>query len=91
MTAPTLNFVNCPDANGGHRMAYWQWGDEAAGHVIVCVHGLSRQGRDFDVLARALCERAHEAGQPLRVVCPDVAGRGQSDWLKDPNGYQVPQ
>ena len=91
MTAPTLNFVNCPDANGGHRMAYWQWGDEAAGHVIVCVHGLSRQGRDFDVLARALCEQAHKAGQALRVVCPDVAGRGQSDWLKDPNGYQVPQ
>jgi pimeloyl-ACP methyl ester carboxylesterase len=68
-------------------MAYWQWGDAAASHVVVCVHGLSRQGRDFDVLAQALVERA---GGNLRVVCPDVAGRGKSDWLKDPAGYQVP-
>jgi pimeloyl-ACP methyl ester carboxylesterase len=68
-------------------MAYWQWGDASAGHVIVCVHGLSRQGRDFDVLARALLARA---GRPLRIVCPDVVGRGRSDWLKDPMGYAVP-
>ena len=86
-TEPELLFVECPDASGTHRMAYWQWGDAAAPHVVVCVHGLSRQGRDFDVLARALCERARA---PIRVVCPDVAGRGRSDWLKDPMGYQVP-
>jgi pimeloyl-ACP methyl ester carboxylesterase len=68
-------------------MAYWQWGDAQAGHVIVCVHGLSRQGRDFDVLAQGLMSRA---AHPLRIVCPDVAGRGRSDWLADPMGYQVP-
>ena len=68
-------------------MAYWSWGDAASLHVVVCVHGLSRQGRDFDVLARALCERADGR---LRVVCPDVVGRGRSDWLKDPMGYQIP-
>jgi pimeloyl-ACP methyl ester carboxylesterase len=67
-------------------MAYWQWGDPVAGHVLVCVHGLSRQGRDFDVLAQVLLERA---GRPLRVVCPDAVGRGRSDWLKDPQGYQI--
>jgi len=87
MTQPSLNYVLCPDTSGGHRMAYWQWGNPQAGHVVVCVHGLTRQGRDFDVLAQALCERA---GDSLRVVCPDVAGRGQSDWLKDPQGYQIP-
>ena len=87
MTEPTLHFVQCPDAHGGHRMAYWQWGDPLAAHVVVCAHGLSRQGRDFDVLARALCARANG---PMRVVCPDVVGRGQSDWLKDPMGYQIP-
>jgi pimeloyl-ACP methyl ester carboxylesterase len=87
MSEPTLNYVPCPDLSGGHRMAYWQWGDPLSGHVIVCVHGLSRQGRDFDVLARALLERAPH---PLRVVCPDVVGRGRSDWLKDPLGYQIP-
>jgi pimeloyl-ACP methyl ester carboxylesterase len=68
-------------------MAFWQWGDAAAPHVVVCVHGLSRQGRDFDVLAQALVGRA---GGKLRVVCPDVVGRGKSDWLKDPMGYQLP-
>ena len=68
-------------------MAYWQWGDATAGHVVVCAHGLSRQGRDFDVLARALVARATG---PVRVVCPDVVGRGRSDWLKDPMGYQIP-
>ena len=87
MTEPNLNFVDCPDASGGHRMAYWQWGDARAAHVIVCAHGLSRQGRDFDVLAQALVARAAGA---VRIVCPDVVGRGKSDWLKDPVGYQIP-
>src|SRR5438067_10659567 len=87
MPDPTLNYVPCPDTSGGHRMAFWQWGDTAADHVVVCVHGLSRQGRDFDVLAQSL---VHRAGGRLRVVCPDVVGRGKSDWLKDPMGYQLP-
>jgi pimeloyl-ACP methyl ester carboxylesterase len=68
-------------------MAYWQWGDANADHAVVCVHGLSRQGRDFDVFAQALIDRA--CG-PLRVVCPDVVGRGKSDWLADPKAYQIP-
>ncbi|WP_296507244.1 alpha/beta hydrolase [Rhodoferax sp.] len=87
MAEPTLNYVPCADANGPRRMAYWQWGAADAAHTVVCVHGLSRQGRDFDVLAQALVERAT---QPIRVVCPDVAGRGRSDWLQDPAGYGVP-
>ena len=87
MAEPTLNYVHCPDSGEGHRMAYWQWGDASAGHVVLCVHGLSRQGRDFDVLAQALVART---SHPIRVVCPDVVGRGQSDWLTDPTGYQVP-
>ena len=90
MTEPVLHHVSCPDASGGHRMAYWLWGDAAAAHLVVCVHGLSRQGRDFDVLARALLARAAAQGQALRVVCPDVVGRGDSDWLKEPMGYQFP-
>jgi len=67
-------------------MAYWEWnatGDPVHPHVIVCVHGLSRQGRDFDTLAAALAPHA-------RVICPDVVGRGESDWLADPQGYQIP-
>ena len=88
MTVPTLNYVTCPDAAGSHRMAYWLWGSPEAAHVVVCAHGLSRQGRDFDALASALVARSP---QPLRVVCPDVAGRGRSDWLADPAGYAIPQ
>jgi pimeloyl-ACP methyl ester carboxylesterase len=87
MPEPTLNYVSCADPHGGHRMAYWAWGDPQAAHLMVCAHGLSRQGRDFDVLAQALLARSDHA---LRVVCPDVVGRGRSDWLKDPMGYQVP-
>lgn len=88
MTEPVLHHVACVDPKGGHRMAYWQWGNARSAHVVLCVHGLTRQGRDFDALAQFLVERA---GGNLRVVCPDVVGRGQSDWLKDPNGYQLPQ
>lgn len=91
MIEPRLNYVPCPapaaaSAAQGHRMAYWEWnatGDPAHPHVIVCAHGLSRQGRDFDVLARTLSTHA-------RVICPDVVGRGKSDWLADPMNYQIP-
>ena len=87
---PTLNFVNCPDAVSSHRMAYWQWGNPASEHVVVCVHGLSRQGRDFDVLAQVLCDQSAQLPGGVRIVCPDVVGRGESDWLSDPMGYQIP-
>jgi pimeloyl-ACP methyl ester carboxylesterase len=87
MSQPSLHHVQCPDTSGSHRMAYWQWGNPAAAHVVVCVHGLSRQGRDFDTLAASLVNKAQGN---IRVVCVDVVGRGQSDWLKDPMGYQIP-
>ncbi|MFH0131304.1 alpha/beta fold hydrolase [Variovorax sp. VaC1] len=87
MTEPTLHYVACDDAQGGHRMAYWQWGDARSAHVVICVHGLTRQGRDFDMLAQAIVARA---GGNVRVICPDVVGRGRSDWLRDPAFYQVP-
>ena len=82
-TEPRLDSVYCLDTQGLHRMAWWEWGDPANPRVLVCVHGLTRQGRDFDTLARAL-------SADYRVVCPDVVGRGRSDWLADPMGYQVP-
>ncbi|MES2226397.1 MAG: alpha/beta hydrolase [Pseudomonadota bacterium] len=83
LSEPRLDHVQCLGASGLHRMAYWEWGEPANPRVLVCVHGLSRQGRDFDTLARAMS--AH-----YRVVCPDVVGRGASDWLADPAGYQIP-
>ena len=83
MSDPRLNHVQCLGARGLHRMAYWEWGDAANPKVLVCAHGLSRQGRDFDTLARAMQAE-------YRVICPDVVGRGESDRLPDPGGYQVP-
>lgn len=76
--------VQCASPSGLHRMTYTEWGDPANPQVLVCVHGLSRNGRDFDDLARAM------AGSH-RVICPDIVGRGRSDWLRDPTGYGVPQ
>jgi pimeloyl-ACP methyl ester carboxylesterase len=65
-------------------MHYYDWGDEDNPRVLVCVHGLTRTGRDFDFLAQAL-ERHY------RVVCPDVAGRGRSDWLEAKSDYTYAQ
>ena len=81
---PRLNHVQCLDNRGLHRMAYWEWGDAANPDVLLCAHGQMRQARDFDMLARELCGH-------YRVVCPDVVGRGRSDWLADPMSYQLPQ
>ena len=68
-----------------HRIAYVEWGDVASPRVVICVHGLSRQGRDFDPLAYKLAQMGY------RVVCPDLPGRGLSGWLKDPELYGLPQ
>jgi pimeloyl-ACP methyl ester carboxylesterase len=85
--SPSLEFVSCPHPGGEHRMAYWRWGDPGASRVVICVHGLTRQGRDFDRLAQALVARSTT---PVQVICPDVAGRGRSEWLADPAAYQIP-
>jgi len=81
---PELRTVVCAHPGGLHRLAYWQWGDPRNDRVVVCVHGLSRTGRDFDTLARRL-SATH------RVVCPDMIGRGRSERVADPMLYQVPQ
>src|SRR5687768_2067723 len=72
--------VQCASPAGLHRMAYREWGDPRNRDVLVCVHGLTRSSRDFDELARTLSPQ-------FRIVCPDVAGRGDSDRLADPKLY----
>jgi len=84
LNEPRLKYVTCASPSGLHRMAYWEWGDPDNDRVLVCVHGLTRTGRDFDTLAARLSPHH-------RVVCPDVVGRGRSDWLANPAGYVVPQ
>lgn len=88
ISQPQLEGVVCLHPEGQHRMSYVRWGHPQARRVVVCVHGLTRQSRDFDRLAQALVARSKV---PLQVICPDVAGRGQSEWLANPALYQIPQ
>ena len=84
MTDMRQRSVQCLSPAGFHDMAYVEWGEPDNPRVLVCVHGLTRCGRDFDFLANAMADR-------YRVVCPDVVGRGRSDWLRDKRHYTVPQ
>ncbi len=81
---PTQRTVQCASLKGLHKIAYLEWGDPENTNVLVCVHGLTRCARDFDTLGLALSSN-------YRVICPDVAGRGHSDWLADPMLYGIPQ
>jgi pimeloyl-ACP methyl ester carboxylesterase len=74
----------CRSPLGFHRIAYTAWGRASDNPPVVCVHGLTRNGRDFDYLARNLQDST-------RVFCPDIAGRGKSDDLADPLYYSYPQ
>lgn len=79
-------YVECSSSNasGLHRMAYHTWGDPSNPRVLICVHGLTRRGSDFRTLAETLCKNYY-------VVCPDVVGRGDSDFLENPMLYGIPQ
>jgi pimeloyl-ACP methyl ester carboxylesterase len=82
---PEICFVDCVNVTGTHRLAYAQWGDATNMRVVICAHGLSRNGRDFDPLAQALMQ------QGWRVICPDMIGRGRSDWVQNKALYTLPQ
>lgn len=75
--------VQCASASGLHHVSYLERGSRDNPRVLVCVHGLTRSAHDFDFLARDL---AHH----YRIICPDMPGRGDSDWLKNPSEYQLP-
>ncbi|CDG82596.1 alpha/beta fold hydrolase [Janthinobacterium agaricidamnosum] len=84
MIEAKVKSVQCISPAGLHRMAYKEWGDADNPNVLVCAHGVTRVGDDFDSMARAL------AGD-YRVICPDVVGRGRSGWLRNPQFYRIPQ
>src|SRR5260221_1130980 len=79
----TANTLSCLGPHGFHRLAYTEWAGPPGARTVLCVHGLTRNGRDFDDLARSLSRR-------FRVVCPDVVGRGKSAWLSHPEDYGYP-
>ena len=76
-------YIECKNSNGQHRIAYTQWGNPENKRVLICVHGFSRTGRDFDYLAATL-------QQKYRVICPDIVGREKSDWLFNSSDYGLP-
>ena len=83
MLQPHQRTFRSLSAHGFHSVVYREWGHPESARVVVCVHGLTRNGRDFDALAAALADR-------FRVLCPDMPGRGESEWLADPNDYAFP-
>src|SRR5258705_5879071 len=85
MAEPRLNHFLSLGPHGFHRVAYTDWGDPAGQHIVVCVHGLTRNSRDFDELAEYLAARG------CRVVCMDVVGRGDSDWFEHNGDYGFAQ
>jgi pimeloyl-ACP methyl ester carboxylesterase len=81
--APRVRDFRSLSAHGFHRVVYYEWGDAANRDVVVCVHGLARNGRDFDALAARLAAR-------FRVIAVDMPGRGESEWLAEPLDYAFP-
>lgn len=81
---PRLHEMKVLGPHGFTTIAYAEWGAADAARVAICVHGLTRNGRDFDWLAAAL------AASGWRVLCPDMPGRGRSAWLANPADYGYP-
>ena len=84
-TEPRFNHFLALGPHGFHRVAYTEWGDPRVQHIVLCVHGVTRNARDFDELAE------HLAGRGCRVVCMDVVGRGDSDWFEHKEDYGFAQ
>lgn len=82
--APRTGKVRCISQHGFHQVAYGDWGDLHDDSLLMCVHGLTRNGHDFDAFAQRWQDKS-------RVVCPDLPGRGDSDWLNDPSDYHLLQ
>ena len=82
-TLPRTRELASLSPHGFHRVVYYEWGDAGNRDVIVCVHGLARNGRDFDRLGERLSQR-------FRVLAVDMPGRGESEWLADAADYVFP-
>src|SRR6478609_8080216 len=83
LSLPRKGHLRSLSAHGFHRVVYYEWGAPDNASVVVCVHGIGRNGRDFDVLGEALAS-TH------RVLAIDMPGRGASEWLRDPMDYVAP-
>lgn len=76
-------WLTCQGSYGKHRLVYSHWGETENSKSILCLHGLTRNRRDFDALAKILAPE-------YRVLCLDIVGRGESDWLDNARDYDYP-
>ena len=89
-TKPRVGVANSISSKGFHNLVYRAWGErKEPGEFedtvpVMCLHGLTRNSRDFDELAKSL-------SVDRRVICPDTVGRGHSDWLRAHEDYNIPQ
>lgn len=82
---PQFNYVYCANQFERYKMSYTSWGNpETCDKTLLCVHSLNRNGRDFDFIGK------HFAKLGYYVVAPDIVGRGNSDYLLNPLGYNIP-
>lgn len=72
--APQQHYYLGMSPEGFHRLSYLEWGERDNPEVLICVHGLMRNAHDFDYLAR-------ELSKEYRIICPDIVGRGDSDYI----------
>ena len=81
---PQVNYVQCNNLHEEYRMVYYAWGNpDICTQTMLCIHGLNRNGRDWDYVAQTL------ANQGYYVIAPDIVGRGNSDYLSDAKGYEI--
>ena len=73
--------VLCLNKKTTHLMNYKVYGNSE--EKIICVHGLTRNSSDFHELAQKLSKN-------YQVICPDIAGRGNSDYI-DEDSYNYEQ
>ena len=81
---PTKTSITCPNQEGTHQISVTTWGEKTSAPPIICVHGLTRNSRDFDKLAAALAI-------DTQIICPDIVGRGKSDWVSNQSLYDYAQ
>ena len=85
LSTPQINYILCKNPKEEYRMSYAAWGNqEESSKTLICVHGLNRNGRDWDFIGN------HFAKKGYYVIAPDIVGRGNSDYLKDPMCYDIP-
>ena len=81
---PKFNYIHCANQFQSYRMFYTAWGNQETSHsTLLCIHALNCNSRDWDYVAQYFSQQGYY------VIAPDIVGRGNSDYLNLPNGYDI--